>query len=226
MKSTVLAIGAVVALAGSAHASFGSLFISEVVDGDLAGGNPKFVEICNPTSSPVTLATGAALRTYFNGGVTTTSVVDLSGITIPAFTAYVIASSANDGINQFQLAYGFAANLFTPAFFGNGDDVYRLEQGAVAHDAYGVFGVDGTGFAWEYTDSYANRPAITAPNGGVFDPGTWSFGGVAALDAGTDAQRIALLQSLTSPGVHPIPTPGAMVLAGVAGLVATRRRRA
>ncbi len=226
MKNCIIALSAVVALAGSAQADFGSLFISEVVDGDLAGGNPKFVEICNPTSSAVTLGADDFLRIYFNGGVAATTNVPLAGITIPAGSAYTIASSANDGIAQFNLAYGFGANLFTGSFFGNGDDAYSLETGSIVHDVYGVIGVDGTGQSWEYLDSYANRPALTAPNGGVFDPATWAFGGVAALDGADDATRIALLQSRTSPGVHPIPTPGAVALMGFAGLAAARRRRA
>jgi len=229
MKKVLSATIAVAALAGAANAQ---LFISEVVDGDLAGGNPKFVEICNATGSPVTFGPNDFVHVYFNGSSTLNGfgTVSLDGITILANDALVIASNQNSGDLAFFAAYGFNADLYTSASFGNGDDVYALELGGTNVDTFGTIGVDGTGTAWEYLDSYAFRNVVATPNGGAFnvggDLGTWTFGGVAALDGADDPTRIALLQQRTTPGTHPVPTPGALALLGLGGLAAARRRRA
>lgn len=221
MKS-ILTIAALAAFAGTANAD---LIISEVVDGDLAGGNPKFVEITNTGTMSFTFAAGDGI-----GRNTTTNVQhDLGGFSIAPGDSFVLAFSANNGQAAFVTAYGFEADTYSAGFdIGNGDDTYGLIIGGNLVDIFGEAGVDGTGEGWEYTDSFAFRnPASIASNGGAFVEGDWTYGGVAALDASDDATRIALLQANTTPGTHNfIPTPGAAGLLGLAGLVATRRRRA
>ena len=239
----LIAVAAALAAANTFAATIPHcLIISEVVDGDLSGGNPKFVEITN---------TGPNSYTFTNGGVILQSNaatdldidVDLTGVTIPALSSYVIQSSANDGINQFETAYGFSADLYTGAFFSNGDDRYILAAddntpgvGGTATladliDIHGEIDVDGTGRPWEYTDSYAYRlPQYNTGNGGSFVLAEWVHGGVGALDAPDDAQRTALLLANTTPGTHVfvpcIPEPASIALVLIAGLgLAVQRRR-
>jgi hypothetical protein len=201
------------------------MLVSEVVDGDLPGGNPKFVELTNTGDSDVTFGVDDFVQIYFNGGTEPNTTVALDGITIVAGDSFVIASTANGGVEQFQAAYGFDADLYSDGFFGNGDDAYTLEDVGGVVDTYGVVGVDGTGEVWEYRDSYAFRNfPITMPND-VFADTEWTFGGVGALDAATDEERIALLQEFTTPGSHNfVPEPGSLALLAF-GLLGVVRRR-
>lgn len=220
MRHTLALLG-VVGLATSASAD---LIITEVVDGDLAGGNPKWVEICN-TGADVTFTSDDFLRVYFNGSASAGASVALDGITITANTAIVIAATANGGQAAFENTYGVAATLYTGSSFGNGDDVYSLEGLSGVIDTYGPIGTDGTGEAWEYTDSFAYRNFNVTTSNPSFSESEWTFGGVGALDGPDDATRTALLLANTTPFSH-VPAPGVVGLAGLAGLAGIRRRRA
>ncbi len=207
------------------------LIISEVVDGDLSGGNPKFVEITNTSASDFTFAGGGIVM---QSNAATDLVVDvpLTGVTILAGDSYVIQSSANGGQEVFEATYGFAADLYTAAFFSNGDDRYILadaDDGAGNAtnlvDIHGEIDIDGSGAAWEYLDSYAYRlPGVTTGNGGVFDIAEWFQAGNGALDTLDGPGHVAL----TTPGTHNfVPEPGTLALGGLGllGVVASRRRR-
>ncbi|MFT6319552.1 MAG: hypothetical protein ACJAT4_000469 [Granulosicoccus sp.] len=71
----------------------------------------------------------------------------------------------------------------TDALTQNGDDAILLYNGSVAVESFGEPGVDGTGEAWEYTDSWAYKLA-----------GEWIYAGVACVEnpvgAATDATSI------------------------------------
>ena len=231
MSKTLATVSALALLASSAQAG---LFISEVVDATLAGGNPKFVEITNPDGSDYTFS-GGGIAVQSNANTDYDIDVDLTGITILAGQSYVIQSTSNDGSNVFFNTYGFDADLYTAAFFSNGDDRYILadgdDGGGVATsflDIHGEDGVDGSGTAWEYTDGYAYRlPAYSTTGTGLaFDVSEWFQSGVNALETGDDVEELALIRSLTTPGVHIVPEPTTFALAGfgLLTLVLARRR--
>ncbi len=224
MSNCALVAGLMCAAAPFAH---GQLIISEIVDATLPGGNPKFVEITN-TSGMDFMFTGGGIIVQSNANTDLDIDVDLNGITISAGQSFVIASSQNDGQNVFESTYGFAADLYSTAFFGNGDDRYILSDGMGLVDIFGAINIDGTGEAWEYTDSYAFRNAdAISGNGGVFDIVEWTLGGVDALEVGgDDSLKTPLIQSLTTPGTHNfVPTPGTTALLALGGIAGFRRRR-
>lgn len=223
MKTRILSslcAALVLCVTGSANAE---LIISEVVDATLAGGNPKYVEITNTSATDFTFAGGGIIN-QSNAGTDLIIDVDLTGVTITAGQSYVIQSAGNDGQNVFETTYGFAADLYTAAFFPNGDDRYILAtaddglgNGTVLADIYGDIDTDGTGTAWEFLDGYSFRnPDVTMGNGGVFAIGEWTVGGVNSLeDPGfDDVIELGLILANTTPGTHEIiPEPGTIALA-------------
>ncbi|WP_231933065.1 lamin tail domain-containing protein [Botrimarina mediterranea] len=222
-----LCAGLALSMASAANAG---LIISEVVDGDLSGGNPKFVELTNTGTTDFTF-TGGGIILQSNAATDLDIDVSLTGVTIPAGDSFVIQSSANGGEAVFESTYGFAADLYTGAFFSNGDDRYILttaDDSSVIVDIHGEIDVDGSGTAWEYLDSYAYRNAdVLEGNGGVFDITEWFHAGVGALDTLDAAGHVAL----TTPGTHDfnaIPEPGTAILAllslASAGAVTMRSR--
>ncbi len=189
-------------LAGGCLAANGQVLISEVVDGPVTGGNPKFVELYNAsTTQTVTLGAGKKLNIHSNGNATPTVLYDFGGndganevILLPGQT-WTYASSAgagtSSGVTQWDLVYGLAGNppsLFasTGTFFGNGDDAYSLSDDVDGTlDVYGVPGErPGVGVTWNYQDSYARRrPNVCAPSA-TFDAAQWIIAGSDALEAG------------------------------------------
>lgn len=221
----IAALIGVVAFAGVASAD---LIISEVVDGPLSGGNPKWVEITNTGNAAVSFGSGG-LIIQSNASSDTAVDVDLSGVTIAPGQSYVIASNANGGDTSFFTTYGADADLYTPVFFGNGDDRYIIDLNGSLVDIYGVFGSNASGdlATYNYTDSYAYRlPDAITGSGQTYVAGEWFVPGPDALEVGGSGQWEQNLRDLTTPGTHNyVPAPGAAALLGLGGLAALRRRR-
>ncbi|MCA9249789.1 MAG: lamin tail domain-containing protein [Phycisphaerales bacterium] len=185
--------------------SVGGFIISEVIDGTLSGGIPKFVELTNCTPNTIDLSE-YRVALYSNGGLTESSSSlaygELTGL-LPSGASFVIANSNSGPGTDFLGIYGFEADFYDAVPNSNGDDLYQLLKdngvgGDIVIDAHGVLGVDGTGEAWEYLDSYAySLPGRTA-NGGAFNPANWFHAGVDALD-GAGAAGIS---AVTTPGTH------------------------
>ncbi len=188
---------------------FSGLILSEVVDGTLPGGMPKFVEITNCSDPSVDLAE-YRIAIYANGGtVESTQSMgygDMTGALI-AGDSFVIAHPDGGPGAEFLSIYGFEADLYDAVANGNGNDVYVLLRsdgagGDVVIDAYGVIGEptgsDDYTMAWAYNDSYAYAVAGRAPNGGTFDAANWFFAGSGALDGATEPEMAAA----TTPGWH------------------------
>lgn len=207
LRKLILVVGLMAVAALPAQAD---LIISEVVDGDLPGGLPKFVELTNTGAVAIDLS-NYSIGNFNNGsttlgGGTSTALYGILG----SCESYVVSYEANDspGVGSFFNVYGFDPDNFDQGAFINGDDVIAIFLGvatgdgsdATLVDVYGVIGVDGTGEVWEYLDGYAARLVNTASP--VFNPAEWNFGGVDSLDGGDAAGDTALLLSLTTPGVY------------------------
>lgn len=222
MRKTMIAAIA----AGVAGTASADIIISEVVDATLAGGNPKFVELTNTGNADYTFGAGAGIIVQSNANTDLDIDVDLTGVVIPAGASYVIQSSSNDGQNVFFNTYGFHADLYTPAFFSNGDDRYIVTDGGIL-DIHGQIDTDGTGEAWEYTDGYAYRlPDYVSGVGSAFDISQWFHSGVNGLETGDDVTETQLILANTTPGTHNfVPAPASAALLGLGGIAAIRRRR-
>jgi hypothetical protein len=204
---------ALVATTASANAD---IIISEIVDGPLSGGTPKWVELTNTGSSDVDLA-GYSLGNMNNGGTTLggSAASILSGILSPGASYVINFDNDNDPFNS---VYGFDADHLMGGGYINGDDTVLLYLGAATGDGsdatlidiYGVKGVDGSGEDWEYADGYSYRIG-TSGNNGFWDANDWFIGGLNSLEAGCggdDACEEVNLQTLTTPGTHGAPSAG------------------
>lgn len=197
-----------------------NVLITEIVDGTLPGGLPKFVELSNIGGMPADLS-GFSLGVYSNGG--TGLIGGASGVlagTLAAGDSYVVNFENSDGpgSSTFLSVYGVEPDNFDFSAQINGNDVIVLfladgggaggaatgtGADATALDRYGVVGAGGSpgggvGEVWEYTDGYATRKQGTTGPAAVFDPAQWDFSGPDALES-LDASGIA---ALTSPGSH------------------------
>lgn len=148
------------------------LYISEIADPS-DNFDARFVEIHNPTASEVDLDAGSwTLIVYFNAN-TSGAEIPLTGM-IPAGGIYVVAK---DGV-VYTESYPTAPspNLIDSTINFNGDDNLELRFGGGALsgtlvDVYGMPGTDGTGTAYEYTDSQVTRN-VAVPNP-VFTLSEW-----------------------------------------------------
>ncbi len=169
------------------------LMISEVADPDETGADVfRFVELYNTGTNAIDLAANNwHLSRQVNGG--SWCDLELTG-TVSAAGTWVIANSSAD----FATTYGFTPDQADGSVVdGNGDDAYALFYGGDSAagtliDIYGNY-IDGTGTAWDYENSRAER------NNSVFEPNTTWTASEWALAAGATTNDM-------NPGVHG-PTP-------------------
>ena len=148
--------------------ALGTLIISEVVDHAVTT-NARFVEIYNATDADVDL-TGWELRRYANANPMPGTIA-LSG-TLGACGTYVVANSQA----AFEGAFpGVTADQYSGTISGNGDDTYEIHNGTATVDIYGEAGVDGTGQAWEYTDSVARRNDLVISGSSTWNQSEWTI---------------------------------------------------
>jgi len=146
------------------------LFISEYVEG--SGTLNKYVEIYNPTSSPINMSNYRVAK-YSNGSSTVTGTPPALTGTIAAYSTYVIGYS-NAGV------YG-PCNFASTYYDFNGNDAIALQTTAgINIDVIGQIGVD-PGIRWgtislgtEDNSLVRNITVQTGDNNGsnAFDPAT------------------------------------------------------
>lgn len=164
-----------------------NLFFSEIAD-PADDPSAKFVEIYNPTGSPVDLGAGQwHVVVYFNANSDGVDVA-LNG-TVPAGGTFVIANTG------FADANGSAPDQENGNINSNGDDNFELRFGGdsssgVLVDVYGQPGTDGTDMSWEFENGRAVRLDSVASGSITFDPAEWSIQAPADFADGT-------------PGTHP-----------------------
>lgn len=172
-------------LAVSGTLSFGQTpIITGIMDGDCSGGHPKALEIY--ASGTVDFA-DYALENQTNASTTWGNSLSLAPLGIKTDTfVYIIYGDPTAVGEVFAAEFAAipSANVWvygtSPTTMNiNGDDRVRLVNSTTSAvvDQYGVESLDGSGTAWEYTDSWAKRNNGTGPDGAAFNTANWTFGG-------------------------------------------------
>ena len=144
------------------------LIISKVVDPS-NDYKARFVEIANIGSLDIELSDFTLMK-QTNGG--TTYNISLNSFTMKPGYVYVVSTKVAD----FNSAYGCDPHQSNTNVSGNGDDGYFLKDsnGDIV-DSYGVLGEDGTGKAWEYTDSKALRKSSVTQANPTWTASEWDI---------------------------------------------------
>lgn len=169
-----------------------NLVITGVIDGPLAGGLPKAIQLYVLDDIADLSAYGLGSANNGNGSAGTE-------FTFPEQAAakgsYLYVATESTGFASY---FGFAPD-FTSASAAsiNGDDAVELFLNGDVVDVFGDVAVDGTGQAWDYLDGWASRKPGSLPSP-VFDAADWTFSGADALDG-----------TATNAGAaNPFPTAG------------------
>jgi len=217
--SSLLITTAMVAISSSASAAVVGLRITEVMSSSAGGGSPTgdFFEVTNYGSSAISMSGWKMDDNSFAIG----TAVALSGITsIGAGESVIfIESVAGAAVNSFKTFWGGLSGVQVGYYSGSGISLSSGGDGVILFDATAAeatrvsFGAATAGktFFWGYN-------AAT----GAVDP---SYNGLVS-SVGTIGTQVTFASSgdTGSLGTAIIPTPGAVALLGLAGLVARRRR--
>jgi len=182
MKKSILLI---FMLLGSLNAQ--TIAISGYLDGGLTGGLPKALELY--AIENIADLSVYTLELYSNGG-TTASSATLPAVAISAGHYYYLVYTGS--VDELALCFGSSGDFANVSVMtqvnSNGDDVLRLVLTATPTtvvDVLGELGVDGTGTAWEYLDTYVISKNTRTPSG-TFNAADWNFAAINSTD-GKDA---------------------------------------
>jgi hypothetical protein len=165
-----------VTLLCSALTSAQEVLITGYVDATCSNADGRVLELyVNGTLD----LTGWKVQRQSNGGGFTTDI-DLSTFGTIANDYIYLTNNAAIFTAEFSITQNI---LETGSINSNGDDAFQIvdDQDAVI-DRFGEENVDGTGTAWEHTDSFYLRNDFEAANGGSFNPSNWTFAALDALD--------------------------------------------
>ena len=156
---------------------FAQPIITAIVDGPCSGGTPKMLEIY--AQGTVNFST-YSLENQTNANTTWGSpaaLTDLGTVT----DAFVYVYNGDPAIFNAEFP-GVTNSVSLSVMNLNGDDRIRIvDASSAVIDVFGVDGVDGSGEAWEYLDSYAKRVSGTSASA-TFNLADWIFAGINTLD--------------------------------------------
>ncbi|MDY0781238.1 DUF5689 domain-containing protein [Tenacibaculum sp. IB213877] len=148
-----------------------AIFFSELADPN-NNDAARFIEIYNAGTENIDL-TGWVIKRYTNGNPESTSSIDLTGSTINAGQAFVIAAQAT----AFETAFGFAPDLAAdtggPADSNGDDNLELVSPDGTVVDVFGVPGEDGSNTNHEFEDGRANRKASVTQGNATYTFEEW-----------------------------------------------------
>ncbi len=156
-------------------AQCGNLYIAGAIDGPLAGGQPKAMQLC--ASASIADLSIYGIESVSNGG---------GSANTPEYNFPPDALNAGDCIwisgnfDDFNSFFGFEACFASGVIGSNGDDAYLLYCSGTLEDALGEPDTDGTGQCWDYVDGWIINNTMT-PNGGAFDCVNYTMSGTGVL---------------------------------------------
>ncbi len=192
MKKTLLTTALLFLISGL---SYGQLIITGIYDGD--GSDPKGIELYVLTTGDYTgwfIKTQTNANTSWSTGYTMGADAGDSG----SYTAgdYIYISSTSSTLSTWGWGIGGGSEkgllIDDTSFNQNGDDrVGVFNTSNVLIDLYGEEDQDGTGEAWEYTDSYAYRKDNVGASSS-FNVANWNVAGINALESADPDQQTVL----------------------------------
>jgi len=185
-----------------------ALILTGIYDGH--SSTPKGIEIYVTSTGSYN---GWTVDEQSNGNTNWTNEYTFDATSYSIGSFIYLTSTETDPVIMSQTGAIIADGSFT----ANGDDRVRIHDGTNTIDQHGVSDTDGTGTAWEFTDSYVYRNAGTSASGAyVFSD--WTYGGAGALNTNNAPLSAAL-------GTYTVPEPSSFALIGLAGLTTLLRRK-
>ena len=205
MNKTTIFLASLILLASPAHSA---LILTGVYDG--YNSTPKGVEIYVTSTGSYS---GWTVDQQFNDNNDWTTHYTFGVASYTAGSFIYLTSTEADTVITSQTATIITDGSFT----ANGNDRVRIHDGTNTIDQHGVSDTNGTGTAWEFTDSYAYRNAGTSATG-TYILSDWTYGGTNALDAGNNPLSLVL-------GTYTVPEPSSIALIGLGFLAALLHRK-
>lgn len=156
-----------------------SMIITGIIDGPLAGGTPKAIEVYVTEDIPDLSLFGLGVAN--DGGGSNGQEFSFSAGTATAGSFLYIASESTN-FNNF---FGFLPDETSVAIDVDGNDAVELFFNGGVIDVFGDINASGTATTWEYLDGWAYRKNNTGPNGSTYQVNDWFFSGINILDGET-----------------------------------------
>ncbi len=155
----------------------GNLIITGILDGNLPGQLPKFVEFY-ALADIVDLSKYGFSSANNGAGSTITPEFTFPSVSIPEGTFIWVATE----VTAFTQFFGFPPTYTSLAANINGDDAIELFCNGQVIDVFGEVSYPvGTVLPWNYTDGWSYRKNNTNIDGSVYNPNNWNFSGTGVL---------------------------------------------
>jgi hypothetical protein len=158
----------------------GSVSITKVIETDAPDPRLKTVELY--VSGTVDFANGDVVLNYQkNSGSFADIQLDITGLGTQTDTYVYVVRDLAMMQAEFPSSNLTESNTVVVTEATSGDDAYQMVIDGIVASQFGETDVDGTGMAWEHTDSFAERITGTSEDG-TFNQSHWTMQSLQYLD--------------------------------------------